>query len=61
MEVAYCVKVFAFGGVCLVKLVIARADQVDVLFFGDFISELSSRLRGVIYGVAFYPVSGVDD
>ena len=53
--------VFAFSGVCFVQFMVTRADQIDVLFLGNFVGELSSRLGGVIDGVAFDAISSVDD
>jgi hypothetical protein len=55
------VIVFAFCSVCLVELVITGANQVDVLLFSNLIGEFASWLRGVVDGISFYPVSGIDD
>lgn len=32
-------EIFTLGSVCFVKFVIPRADQIDVLFFGNFVCK----------------------
>jgi hypothetical protein len=38
------VEVFALGGVGLVEFMVAGADEVDVLLFGDLVREFSPGL-----------------
>ena len=42
----------SFSGIGFVELMIAGADQINVLLFGYLIGELSSRFRGIIDCVA---------
>jgi hypothetical protein len=55
------VKELACSSVGLVQLMIARANQVDMLLLCDLIGELSARFRRVVDGVALDSISSIDD
>jgi len=38
------VEELSLGRACFVKLMVAGADEVDILFFGDLVGELSTGL-----------------
>jgi hypothetical protein len=43
--------VFPLGRVSFVEFMVSRADEINVLFFRDFICELSTWFRGVVDGL----------
>lgn len=45
----------------LVQFVVSGADEIDLLLFCDLIREFPSRFGGIIDGISFYAVPGVNE
>lgn len=60
-EVGHGQGMFAVGSVGLVQLVVAGADDVDVLLLEDVVGVLAFGIGSVVEAVAFDAVAGVDE